>query len=133
MLDTSIAEDMNLAIEECNEKARRAKSTAIRNSYIQEASQIKKMLTQIQHRTTMLEERKVGVQNELSILVHYCLENNLITCEKLQELRDLARQRAQINNAKDEEVIKKIYGDFESVITNRSKKDPTAYKAIRNI
>ncbi|MBE6067967.1 MAG: hypothetical protein E7211_09790 [Clostridium lundense] len=133
MLDNVIEENMFLAMQECNEKARKVRNVALKNSYIQEASQIKKMITQIQHRTTQMEERKNTVLCELSELVHYLRFNKIITDEKLNELRAIAREKAEIANKNDEDTIKKIYGDFESILTNRSKKDPTSYKAIKNL
>jgi predicted SnoaL-like aldol condensation-catalyzing enzyme len=132
MLDTDVVENMYSAMMECNEKARKAKSIVTRNSYIQEASQIKKMITQIQHRTTQMEERKAGLTCELGEIVHYILESNLVTKEKLDELRTIAREKAVIKNEEDLKVIKQLYGEFESILTNRNKKDPTALNALKN-
>lgn len=133
MLDTYAVENMYCAMQECNEKARKAKNPSLRNSYVQEASQIRKMISQTIHRTTQIEERKNTFLCELSEIVHYINENNLISHEKLNELRKIAREKASIKNKEDENQIKKIYGEFESALTNRSKKDPTAHKAIKEL
>ena len=130
MTDSTLLENMYEAMKECNEKARKAKHE-LRQSYIQEASQIKKMIGQIQHRTAQMEERNNTITCEYAEVIHYLRFNSLITDEKLDELRAAARGKAEFKNTEDEKEIQKVYGNFESMLTNRTKKDPTAKEALR--
>lgn len=133
MMDSYIVEQMFIAMQECNEKARKSKNNIDKMSYLQEAKQISKMITQIQHRTTQIEERKTTYLCQLSALVHYIRENNLISDDVLSEIKDTAREQARIKNEADTKVIKRIYGEFENTMTNRSVKDTTANKALKNV
>ena len=65
-------------------------------------------------------------------IVHYLLENNLITQEKLNELMAIARKKAEIRNAEDQANIDRIYGTYKSqyIPANNTRADPTANKAI---
>ena len=122
-------EQMILAMNECNRKALTGPKYD-RNSYVQQAIQIRKMITHVQHLTYTMEERKATVLSELSEIVHYLRVNNLITDEKLNELRDIARHRAALKNKQEEEAIDKLYGNFENLFVNRTRSDTTANKAI---
>lgn len=133
MMDSYIVEQMFIAMQECNEKARKSKNNIDKMSYLQEAKQISRMITQIQHRTTQIEERKNTVLCQLSELVHYITENNIISNEKLYELKDKGREKGEIKNKADTKVIKSMYGEFENLMTNRSVRDTTANKAFKNV
>jgi esterase/lipase len=122
--DTMI-ESMMGYMKECTDKARKTKN----NSYLQEASQIKNFITQILHRQTRIEDRTIN-KAFLSTLIVYIRTNNIIPDEKLNELENMAIEKAKANIEKDEKIIKQMYGDFESMLTNRTKKDPTSKKAI---
>jgi hypothetical protein len=123
--EETMIESMMGYMKECTDKARKTKN----NSYLQEASQIKNLITQILHRQTRIEDRKIN-KTFLGTLIEYIHTNNLITDEKLNELENTAIEKAKINIEKDEKAIKQMYGDFESMLTNRTKKDPTSKKAI---
>lgn len=103
------------------------------NVYQQEAIQVRKLIGQIIHLTSQMDKNARRVLQEKSVIVHYALENNLLTIEKIHELELIARDRAAKADERDRREIKKIYGDFESMLTNRSKKDPTAKKAIKEV
>ncbi len=68
-----------------------------------------------------MEERKTSVLNELSEIIHYIRFNNLVSDEKLDELRKIAREKAKEKNKKDEREIKRVYGEFESTVIHRTK------------
>lgn len=133
MMDSYVVENMFVAMQEANEKARKIKDYSLRLTYIQEASQIKKMINQIQHRSTQMEERKTMVTCEMSEIVNYIRKNNLVSDEKLDELRKIAREKAKIKNIEEEKAIKNIYGEFENMMANRTKKDTTANKALSHL
>lgn len=133
--DDALIERMQDLIHELNEKARHAKNRQIAHSYIGEAASVTKMMKGIIHNTAQMEERKQTCISELSELVHYLRANNLITDEKLEELRQKARERANIRNAENSKEIERIYGKYKSLYTpaNKTKPDPTAKKAISKL
>lgn len=98
--EDALIERMNDAIHELNEKARHSKNGKVAKSYLAEAASVMKMMKGIIHNTAQLEDRKVTCAAELSEIVHYVKENNLISDEKLSELREKARKRARIRNEK---------------------------------
>ena len=130
--EDGLIERMNDTIHELNEKARRSKHGGIAKSYLAEAASVTKMMKGIIHSTAQIEERKNTLLCEHSELVHYVLANNLITHEKMDELRVIARKKAEIRNAEDQANIDRIYGAYKSLYTpaNNTKADPTANKAI---
>lgn len=100
--------------------------------YAQQSAQVYKMMKQIIHLTSQMDEHSRILNQEKGVLVHYLLQNGLITEEKLHELEAYARERAAQANARDQKQIELIYGSFQSECTNRSKADPTAQKAVGN-
>lgn len=133
--EDALIERMNDTIHELNEKARHCKNGKIARSYLAEAASVTKMMKGILHNTAQLEERRSTLQLEQSVLVRYLRENNLITDEKLNELNQIAREMAKEKNAETQKEIDRIYGKYTSLYTpsNKTKSDPTAVKAIRNV
>lgn len=105
-----------------------------RSDLKQEINVCKKIATQIIHGTTQIEMRKMTIDKEKNELVGYLLANNLITKEKIHELDVIARKKVKEQQEKldgvDRENINKNRDEFISLLTNRTKKDPTANKAI---
>lgn len=99
--------------------------------YTQQSAQVYKMMKQIIHLTSQMDEHNRQLNQEKGVLVHYLLQNNLITLEKLHELEAYARERAALADAQDQKKIAEIYGVFQSDTVNRTKADPTAWKAIK--
>jgi len=124
-------EQMLLSMEDCNKMAKNSNTYADKTLHIQRASQIKKMIVHTQALTYQLEERKVTVLSELSEIVHYLRANKLIDDDKLSELKDIGRKKAEIKNKNQQREIDKIYGNFENLFTNRTKADKTATNAIQ--
>ena len=56
------------------------------------------MMKGIIHNTAQMDDRKVTCAAEMAEIVHYIRENALISDEKLDELRRIARERAKIRN-----------------------------------
>lgn len=133
--EDGLIERMNDTIHDLNEKARRSKDGRVAKSYLAEAASVTKMMKGIIHSTAQIEERKNTLSAENAVLVHYLINNNLITWEKLDELREIARQRAEAKNKEDQARIDQIYGKYTSLYTpsNNTKADPTAKAAISNI
>lgn len=90
--EDALIERMNDTIHELNEKARHSKNGKIAKSYLAEAASVTKMMKGILHNTAQMEARKSGSSYELSEIVHYIRENDLISDEKLDELRKTARE-----------------------------------------
>lgn len=103
----------------------------LKSTYEQQSSQVYKMMRQIVHLTSQLDEDSRRMHQEKGVLVHYLFSNGLITEAKLHELEAIARERAAQANERDQRQIEAIYGDFHSSIHNRTKADPTAQKAMR--
>ena len=133
--ENALIERMNDTIHELNEKARRSKNSGIAKSYLAEAASVTKMMKGIMHNTTQIEERRITCSCELSEITHYIRENKLISDEKLDELRQIARKKANVKNAENQREIDRIYGVYNSSYTpfNNTKSDPTAKEAISNI
>lgn len=103
----------------------------LKSTYEQQSSQVYKMMRQIVHLTSQMDESSRRLNQEKGVLVHYLLSNGLITKEKLHELEEKARERAAQANERDQRQIEAIYGEFQGSIHNRTKADPTARKAMR--
>lgn len=110
--EDALIERMNDTIHELNEKARHSKNGKIAKSYLAEAASVTKMMKGILHNTAQMEARKSGSSYELSEIVHYIRENDLISDEKLDELRKTARERAKIRNEENQKEIDRIYGKY---------------------
>ena len=82
--EDALIERMNDTIHELNEKARHSKNGKVAKSYLAEAASVTKMMKGILHNTAQMEARKSGSSYELSEIVHYIRENDLISDEKLQ-------------------------------------------------
>ena len=113
------------------EKAARGKDKSLINVYQQQSAQVSKLMKQILHLTAQKDAAYRVEKQEKSVLVHYLLTNNLITHEKLNELNEIARIKVEEKNKADQAEIERLYGDFESTLTNRTKNDPTAKAAMK--
>lgn len=133
--EDALVERVNDTIHEMNEKARRSKNGVVAKSYLAEAASVTKMMKGIIHNTTQIEERRTTCSCELAEITHYLRENKLVSDEKLDELRKIAREKAKVKSAENQREIDRIYGVYNSSYTpfNNTKSDPTAKKAIRNI
>lgn len=132
--EDALIERMNDTIHELNEKARHSKNGKIAKSYLAEAASVTKMMKGILHNTASMEARKSGSSYELAEIIRYIRENNLISDEKLDELRKTARARAKIRNEENQKEIDRIYGKYRGsyIPSNNTKSDKTAEIAIRN-
>ena len=129
--DETFIQRMMDDINALSEKARKDRKNA--PSYVQEAKAIRKIMQQYLHTTASMDSHKRRLTNELSVLIHYVRENNLISDEKLAELTNVARERAAEQDRKDEERVRELYSGFENISFNRTKADPTAKQAMRRI
>lgn len=112
-----------------SEKARRDKRNS--NSYLQQAAAIKKIMTQYLHRTAQMDEHRMRLLYEHKVLVHYVLDNGLISQEKLNELDEIARKRFAEKIKFNQQEVERLYGGFENITINRTKSDPTAKQGER--
>lgn len=129
---TTVEERMMDEIKEERSLADKDKRNA--SIHLANASMMQKYLTQIQHLNAQIEQRRVTCESEKHHLVHYLLDNNLISEEKLNELEKEAHEIAEKQIRKDEEEIERQYQEYArytgTMTTNRTKSDPTARKAI---
>lgn len=130
--ENALIERMNDTIHELNEKARHSKNGAIAKSYLAEAASVTKMMKGIIHNTAQMEDRRITCHMEMAEIVNYLRANNLITDEKLDELRQIAREKARVRNAENQKEIDRIFGEYKLLYTpfNNTKSDTTANKAI---
>ena len=112
-----------------SDKARKDRKNS--SSYLQQAAAIKKIMQQYLHRTAQIDEESRRLRLEHKALVHYVLDNGLISQAKLQELDDIARNEFDKKQLEDQKVIERLYGDFENITINRTKSDPTERKAFK--
>lgn len=116
-------DDINLL----SDRARKDKKNS--QSYLQQASAIRKIMQQYLHVTANMDQHKRRLTNELSELINYIRSNNLISDEKLAELSTVARERASEKEKALEERVNELYRDFDNISINRTKRDPTEKKA----
>ena len=103
--ENALIERMNDAIHELNEKARRSTNGKVAKSYLAEAASITKMMKGIIHNTAQMEDRKITCSMELAEITNYIRFNNLVTDEKLDELRQIAREKAKVRSAENQREI----------------------------
>lgn len=133
--ENGLVERMQDYIHELNEKARKSKDGRVAKSYLAEAASVTKMMKGILHNTTELEKRRVTCASELAEIIKYIRSNGLISDEKLSELRKNARKKAKEKNSINQKELDRIYAEWNKLDTpfNRTKRDDTAKKAIRNV
>lgn len=132
--DESFIENMMDMVHELNKKARRTSGKKAQ-SYIGEAAGITKIMKGIIHQTAQMEERKITCQCEMSEIIHYIRTEHLVSDKKLDELRTVAREKAERKNAENQKEIERLYGKYRGLSTpfNNTMNDSTASTAIRNI
>jgi hypothetical protein len=118
-------DDINILLEKSRKDRRNA------NSYMQQASAIRKIMQQYLHRTAQMDEQCRRLIHEHKALVHYVLDNGIVTQEKLQEIDDIARKDYEERQREDQEVINQLYRGFENITINRTKSDPVERRALR--
>lgn len=133
--EDNLIERMSDFSHELNEKARHCEDWKVAKTYLAEAASVTKIMKGIIHATANIETRKVTLQCEYAELVHYVREHDLITDEKLNELRVIAREKAKALNQEEQKEIDRLYGDYKSLYNpvNVTNADPTARKALSNM
>lgn len=96
------------------------------------AKQLDKLATQIQHRRTQLNDRENLKIHEASVIIQYILNNNLVTEEKLEELQEIAKEKAEKARMEEERELDLLYKSFSTYTGNRTKADPTYKDATKN-
>lgn len=129
--DETFIQRMLDAINELSDKARKDRRNA--PSYLSQAAAIKKIMQQYLHVTANMDTHKRRLTNEMSVLISYIRENNLISDEKLAELTAIARERAAEKEAKEEERIEELYRGFENISINRTRYDPTEKRGLKGL
>lgn len=114
-----------------SEKARRDRRNA--NSYLQQASAIRKIMQQYLHTSANMDEQKRELRCKLSILWNYVHDNNLIDEQNLFELMNEAERIAQERIKAEEKRVNELYRSFENISINRTKADPTERKGMRGV
>lgn len=104
-----------------------------KTAYQMQAASLRKIASQIMHLTDQNDEILRVKTNEIAVLNDYIRENGLIPDEKLWELRDFARERARKRIAEDEKKIEELYGNFNSILSNSSRRDPTEKKVLKGM
>lgn len=129
--DQTFQERMLDCINELSEKARRDKKNA--GSYLQQASAVKKIMTQYLHRTAQMDEHRMRLLYEHKVLVHYVLDNGLVSQEKLNELDEIARKQYAEKQKYNQQEVEQLYRGFDNITFNRTKSDPTEDKALKGM
>lgn len=127
--DETFVQRMLDDINALNEMARKDRKNYA--SYIQQAAAIRKIMQQYLHVTANMDTHKRRLTNELSVLINYIRENNLISDKKLAELTTEARKRAEEKEKQEESRVAELYGGFENISINRTRNDPTERKALK--
>lgn len=127
--DETFVQRMLDAINELSEKARRDKRNS--PSYLQQAAAVRKIMQLYLHTTANMDSAYRRLLNEQSVLIYYLRENKLITDEKLHELQSIGRARYEEKEKASAELVAQLYGDFNNISINRTKRDPTERKGMR--
>lgn len=131
MVQSMMAEVTRL--NELAEKDRKFNGGKMLNLYQQQSAQVYKLLKQIIHMTAQMDKYARISSQEKSVLSHYVRVNGLVSDETLRELELKARSRAAEADKKDQARINELFGEFQSICQNRTKRDITAGKAIKNV
>ena len=129
--DETFVQRMLDDINELSEKSRKDKRNAC--SYLQQASAIKKIMTQYLHRTAQMDDKEMRLLYEHKVVIQYILENGLLSQEKLNELNEIARKKFTEKKDSDQLEIERLYGAFDNIAINRTKRDPTERQALRGM
>lgn len=131
--DTMVENMMNEVnrLNRLAEKAAKSRDKALVNVYQQQSKQVSTLMRQLIHLHAQRDEQFRREKNEKRAIVRYILDNNLVSEEKIRELEALGRKRAAEQDDRDRVELERLYGDFESTLTNRTKNDPTAKEAMR--
>lgn len=70
---------------------------------------------------------------KLQSLIKFIKDKKLITDDEMQKILDRAKELQNIRLQKDGEKLKELYGEFESILSNKSNSDPTANSAIGSV
>ena len=127
--DETFVQRMLADINALSEKARKDRKNA--NTYQQQAAAIRKIMQQYLHASANMDSDYRRLRNEMSVLINYIRENNLISDETLAELSNKARERAAEKERAEEEKISELYRGFENISINRTRADPTEKQATR--
>lgn len=99
--------------------------------YLGQISTIKSIVKQYLHQTAQMDTDNRRLKNELNVLVHYVLDNNLVSQEKMNELNAIARKKAAINEEIASQEVERLYGQFENMFADKARKDPTERKVVK--
>ena len=66
-------------------------------------------------------------------MTRYLLDNGLLTQNELHDLLETARAGAAEGSKRDQAKINELFGEFQSICQNRTKRDPTADKALKKV
>ena len=116
--------------DELVRKSRKAKG-GDKHIIAQQLKHIHKMMVAVCHTSSDMALRKDAIYNEYNVLRKYIVDNKLIPFDELDKIRDKARADARQKAEDDAKKLDTIYGDYESMLTNRTKADPTAQQALR--
>ncbi len=97
----------------------------------QENSLLKTYLKQVLHHRSELERQRYKSKFVSKILKSYCLENGLISEEKMSELHEIAEKEMNKFYEKQSKELERVYGDFNSIFSNKIKSDPTVNAVMR--
>ncbi len=118
-------DDINILAE----KARKDRKNG--NSYLQQATAIRKIMQQYLHRTVQADAEMLETRAELGALISYVRENGLISDKELADITTTARLKARERLMQEEERINELYRGFENISINRTKADPTEKIALK--
>lgn len=116
-------------INALSERARKDRRNA--QSYLSQAAAIRKIMQQYLHCTAQMDAIILEARAELSALIIYVRENNLVTDEKLAEITSKSREESRRRQKQLEERVNELYRGFENISINRTKADPTERKGMR--
>ena len=112
-----------------SDRARRDRRNS--NSYLQQASAIRKIMQQYLHRTAQADAEMLETRAELGALISYVRANGLISDKELADITTPARLKARERLMQEEERINELYRGFDNISINRTKADQTERKGIR--
>ena len=98
---------------------------------LHENSMLKSYLKQVLHYRSEVEMCKIESRYFNKTLIAYLLANGLMTAEKANELHEIAREKMNKSLEARSKELEKVYGDFNSIFSNKIKSDPTVNTVIR--
>ena len=126
--DETLIQNIVDKLDEAQNKAHKANSTAEKNIYLHEAAEYKTMYKALMHNITQKEYAEAVIPYILREMLNTVKAKKLLTDAEIEAIYAAGKVNADKVAQQARKMERQLYGDFEAAY-NRSKPDPTADRA----